>query len=129
MLVADRRVALVPLTLTLKASGCSTMLLDDADLIAEFVESFRRLWEASEPRRDPVNNDRKFAILAHLALGHTDSAIAAALKVGERTIRREVNALMTGTGARSRFQLGMHTVALDLLHRRKGRAPISDMSF
>lgn len=120
MMVVDRKVALISITAT--NFDRFAVLLRNESLIAEVVQEFTRLWDISEPRREPVKSDRQRAILTRLAQGQTDSAIAAALDVGERTIRREVNALMSETGSRSRFQLGIHTAGWNL-RRRQSEAP------
>jgi DNA-binding CsgD family transcriptional regulator len=113
MLVVDREIALV--SLIVGRPERSAVLLRGGDAAVELVEEFERVWVASTPVDEPVGTDRRTAILAGLADGQTDSAIAAALQMGERTVRREINALMSKTGARSRFQLGMHTAALGMV--------------
>lgn len=45
-------------------------------------------------------------VLALLASGHTDSAIAHALDVSKRTVTRVVSELLANSSARSRFELG-----------------------
>lgn len=114
MLIVDRRLAMVwPLA---SHTGQIALLIRGDDAIAGVMQEFERVWAASTPLHEPVGNDRRHAILTGLARGQTDSAIAAALRVGERTIRREVNVLMSETGARSRFQLGMYIAGRGLVH-------------
>jgi len=50
-------------------------------------------------------------ILALLHIGLTDAAIARHLGMGRRTVQRRLHALMTASGAVTRFQLGVHAHA------------------
>ncbi|MEV0646536.1 helix-turn-helix transcriptional regulator [Phytomonospora sp. NPDC050363] len=51
-------------------------------------------------------NDRQRLIVGMLAEGASDTQIARRLYIGQRTVQREVAALMAVVGAASRFALG-----------------------
>ncbi len=119
IVMVDRRMAIVSLN-TVRPER-SAVLVRGSDTLDELTRTFERMWAASHPLPDGDSGprDRREAIMAGLSRGLTDAAIAAALRIGERTVRREIQALMATTGARSRFQLGMH---LALRHHRNRRA-------
>lgn len=62
-------------------------------------------------------------VLALLALGQTDEAVAARLGCTARTVRRRVADTMAKVGARSRLQLGVELARLGLVPGT-GAAPV-----
>ena len=58
-----------------------------------------------------VLSTRDQQLLALLAAGLTDQAIARKLGVALRTVERRVRRLMDGLGARTRFQAGLQAAA------------------
>lgn len=76
-------------------------------LVRAFVALFDQLWQAAVPvphTRQDGTDDR---LLAMLASGLKDEAIARYLGTSLRTVRRRVATLMTEHDAQTRFQLGM----------------------
>jgi hypothetical protein len=100
LVIADRKVALVPPA----APGDAAVLLGPSALLDGLVAMFDTLWEhAYSPLRDPTDQQ----LLALLAAGLTDQAIARRLGVALRTVERRVRRMMDGLGARTRFQAGL----------------------
>jgi DNA-binding NarL/FixJ family response regulator len=62
---------------------------------------------------DPLST-RDQQLLALLAAGLTDQAIARKLGVALRTVERRVRRMMDGLGARTRFQAGLQAAARGL---------------
>ncbi len=89
-------------------------------LIQAFSSIFDASWRAGLPVphsivRD-VGNDR---LVAMLAAGHKDEAIARYLGVSLRTVRRRVSLLMEEYGAQTRFQLGIAAQRRGLVAARR----------
>lgn len=82
-----------------------------------FLEALARIFESYWARGTPVDflaeqgHDGASVgienIVSLLALGMTDTAIARALGISERTVHRRVSSLMESVNVGSRFQLGM----------------------
>ncbi|HEU5475066.1 MAG TPA: LuxR C-terminal-related transcriptional regulator [Actinophytocola sp.] len=112
LVIADRRLGLAPHD----AGHTETAVLIRASALLDgLVTLFETLWEQATPlwpqRRwppagDPLSN-RDQQLLALLAAGLTDQAIARRLGVALRTVERRVRHLMDGLGARTRFQAGL----------------------
>jgi DNA-binding CsgD family transcriptional regulator len=76
-------------------------------LVQALIAIFDAAWRVGLPvphsSRDAGLDDR---LLAMLAAGLKDEAIARNLRISLRTVRRRVAALMESVGAQTRFQLG-----------------------
>ena len=64
------------------------------------------VYELGLGRRRPALTERQFRIGRLMATGAKDEAIARQLGLSARTVRAEITALVTGLGAKSRFQAG-----------------------
>ncbi len=82
-------------------------------LVAAMREMFELLWARAIPvplaTRAEADDERRL-ILALLAAGAKDEAIARNLRLSLRTVRRRVAALMDEVGASTRFQAGIEAV-------------------
>ncbi|WP_083915924.1 helix-turn-helix transcriptional regulator [Micromonospora lupini] len=85
--------------------------------VSAMADLFEWIWHrVPEPVADLDALDRRrTAVLAGLAEGLTDAAVANRLRLTERTVRRDVSALMHRAGVASRFQLGAHAQSLGWL--------------
>jgi sugar-specific transcriptional regulator TrmB/DNA-binding CsgD family transcriptional regulator len=116
LVIADRRMALAPHELP---EDDTAVLLRSSALLDGLVTLFETLWEQATPlwphhrwpaMRDAVPDSlstRDQQLLALLAAGLTDQAIARKLGVALRTVERRVRRMMDGLGARTRFQAGL----------------------
>ena len=81
------------------------LVLHDSVAAGGFQALFEQLWrraappDARRPEWEPV--------LRQLELGRSEPAIAAALHLSERTVRRRIQAASSALGARNRFTLGV----------------------
>jgi DNA-binding CsgD family transcriptional regulator len=110
LIIIDRATAILPLDPA--DAGQGAWEITAAPLVQQLLEEFRRRWDqAAAPHRrwtPPMNlTPRERAILALLAEGHTDEAVAAELGLSRRTIAYTVADLMEQHGACNRFQLGL----------------------
>jgi sugar-specific transcriptional regulator TrmB len=113
--IADRRVALVPLTSDQPPMEASA-LVHPCGLLDALIELFEVLWDRAAPLRlhapsgdgDGDVSARDQELLALMVAGMKDEDIATHLEVTVRTIGRRVAHLMGTVGARTRFQLGWH---------------------
>lgn len=112
--VADRKLALLPLSWTASAQDAA-LLVHPCGLLDALVALFETVWRQATPlpAGGPVSaaavggisaEDRD--LLALLVAGLTDEAAGARLGISRRTVVRRVQALMERTGSRSRLQLG-----------------------
>jgi sugar-specific transcriptional regulator TrmB/DNA-binding CsgD family transcriptional regulator len=116
LLVADRRIALIPLNL--HQPGSPVLLVRSSTLLDALCVLFDILWERAAPIRldrigafdanDPMPAWLKEVedLLPLLAAGMNDKAIAHQLGVSLRTLNRRIGDLSKGLDARSRFQAG-----------------------
>jgi hypothetical protein len=113
LLVSDETSALIPVESTGVANGLCIDLPGVVEALASLFEIYwnMTLEVAEQPGRG--ENHDEF-LRKQLCLGQTDAAIAARMRVSERTVRRRVSVLMDGLGARTRFQAGF------FLGRRRG---------
>jgi DNA-binding CsgD family transcriptional regulator len=84
------------------------VIIRDLMLVEAFTALFDLAWSTGLPVPDAAStseSDRR--LLALLARGYKDEAIARYLGWGVRTVRRRVAALMDALGADTRFQLGV----------------------
>ncbi len=116
LVIFDRRTAVVPLTVTAKATA-SVVLVHRSGLLDALVALFDALWR-SAPRLDAPAADAEGGgrldteLLSLLASGVKDEAIARQLGVSVRTARRRITEVMAHLNATSRFQAGLEA------HRR-----------
>ena len=114
LLIADRRLALVPLRLA--QARDIALVLRPSLLLDALSELFEMMWErgapfgtasvntaASDKVRRPVDSDR---LVSLLAAGMNDKSIAQELGVSARTLERRVLELHKALDARTRFQAG-----------------------
>lgn len=119
LVIADRRVGLVPHG---PPGHRHAMLVRTSALLDGLGTLFDTLWERATPlwphSRRRVNTaelsieDQQ--LLALLAAGVTDQAIARKLGVAKRTVERRVRRVMDGLGARTRFQAGLRAAGRGL---------------
>ncbi|GAB3581852.1 helix-turn-helix transcriptional regulator [Calidifontibacter terrae] len=81
------------------------VVLRDPMVVAAFVELFDRMWESAAAA--PAGLDQGRDLLSLMQQGLKDEAIARALGVSLRTVRRRVAELMTAYGVETRFQLAL----------------------
>ncbi len=110
--VADRRIALLPLTFDLATSGA--LLVRESALLDALVDLFERYWREAVPLGqvsldDEVDADER-ALATLLAGGLTDSAIARNLGWSTRTMRRRTRQLFETLAACNRFQAGVQAM-------------------
>jgi DNA-binding CsgD family transcriptional regulator len=99
------------------------VIIRDLMLVEAFTALFDLAWSTGLPVPDAAStseSDRR--LLALLARGYKDEAIARYLGWGVRTVRRRVSALMDALGADTRFQLGVAAQQRGLLEV-EGRRP------
>jgi sugar-specific transcriptional regulator TrmB len=114
LVIADRRTALIPLTL--EQTRDIALVLRPSLLLDSLCELFEILWERATPfgtaavamdlsdrSRHPVDADR---LVALLAAGMNDKSIAEELGISARTLERRIVEVSRGLGARTRFQAG-----------------------
>ncbi|GAA4089226.1 helix-turn-helix transcriptional regulator [Nonomuraea soli] len=112
MIVADRSVALVPLSSPGEEPGA--LVVHARGLLGGLIRLFEWTWDraaklhlgAEEGDEDVTALDRK--ILALLFAGLTDEAVAKQLQLSPRTVQRRVRHLMDLSGATTRLQLGRY---------------------
>ncbi|MEU4835558.1 helix-turn-helix transcriptional regulator [Streptosporangium sp. NPDC023615] len=127
VLIVDRRTALLDLRTPPGEAPGPVVLATGHGHVSTLACLFDHLWDsahAAPPAEGAHAGERPqgrcLAVLALLAEGLTDGAVAARLGIAERTVRREVNGLMQSTGATSRFQLALRAQELGWLHRPAG---------
>jgi DNA-binding Lrp family transcriptional regulator len=113
--IGDRQVALLPLT----RSGVvdSALTVRAPMVVAALVQLFEMMWRQACPLTDwtpgtdvPVGDEIDEQLLALLATGMKDEAIARELGISVRTLGRRTADLLSNLGARNRFQAGMQAV-------------------
>jgi len=116
MVLADRRVAVIPLNLAQDDSP--SLLVRSSALLDALYSLFEMLWaraapiefdgeevaEAGDP--PPQFSSETDNLVALLAAGLNDQRIAAELDISVRTLRRRMADLMQKLDARTRFQSG-----------------------
>lgn len=118
LVVADRRVALLPLSL--KEPGESALVVRSSALLDALQRMFWLLWEQAvpivpEPARSTPAGDVDPRLLTMLAAGMKDESIARHLGISSRTVGRRVADLMSRLGVRTRFQAGVYAERRRLL--------------
>lgn len=106
--IADREHALLPLVLD--DMTASALLIRRSALLDALVVLFELLWTQSTPLLAPGEAADEYNpeqdLLALLAAGVKDEAIARQLGLSPRTVTRRAGALIEALGARTRFQAG-----------------------
>ncbi|WP_265445562.1 hypothetical protein [Flexivirga meconopsidis] len=82
-----------------------SVVLRDPMVVAAFVALFDRLWAAATPM--DATADTSQALVDWMRQGLTDEAIARAMGISLRTVRRRIAALMTDHDVATRFQLAL----------------------
>jgi len=124
--IADRRIALV--SLTLESGETDALVTESQPLVDALCELFEHRWDratpvrsdapdaaANESRRRPrvptaprsTPTREQRAVLALIAAGMTDEGIARQLGISSRTLRRKTQDLMVELRAENRFQAGV----------------------
>ncbi|TDD03594.1 MarR family transcriptional regulator [Nonomuraea deserti] len=122
--VADARTAILPLVSDDYRAVESALVVHPSALLDALVGLFETLWraavplrltsgEALEPEMWPQAPDAE--VLALLAAGMKDDAIARQLGLSPRTVQRRVQVLCERLGARTRFHAGFLAARHDLL--------------
>jgi predicted transcriptional regulator len=126
LVIADRRLAMVPLT-GRDPSGVSALVIHGSGLLESLLGLFEAVWREAMPLRlggtrpggAPVAYEEvpegpdavDLEILSLLLAGMTDARVAKQLDLGLRTVQRRVKGLMELTGVTTRLQLGWHACA------------------
>ncbi|MGX2993820.1 helix-turn-helix domain-containing protein [Streptomyces sp. JNUCC 64] len=126
LLIADRSLALVPLTT--RGTEHSALVVHGSELLDSLTGLFEEVWRRALPLRlgrggvlgaertgDPEGpgaqddpDDTDLAILSLLLAGLTDASAAKQLDLGLRTVQRRVRRLMELADVTTRLQLGWH---------------------
>lgn len=117
LVICDRRLALMPLDLR-RPRMDSGILVQESALLEALAALFERVWETaspldvgrSAPGRTPAGRDIDQEILAMLAAGLTERAIARQLRVSPRTVSRRVEVMMRTLAVQTRFQLATRAI-------------------
>ena len=108
MAIADRRLALLPLSFEM--SDVRAVVVRPSALLDALVDFFELCWQQGIPLHgaagDEIDDEDK-SLLALMAAGLKDEAIARRLGWSPRTMRRRVSDLHTRLGAANRFQAGV----------------------
>jgi DNA-binding CsgD family transcriptional regulator len=125
LVIVDRRVGLIPLNVT--EGSEEAVVIHDSPLLDALTVLFEVLWERAVPIRfvrgggsgfdgdasTPSKVDEQ--VLALLAAGFKDQAIAQHAGVGLSTVERRVRRLMEKLGTQTRFQAGLEAERRGLL--------------
>ncbi|KOX34778.1 hypothetical protein ADK67_03060 [Saccharothrix sp. NRRL B-16348] len=107
MMIADRRVALIPLSFEMSETG-SRILVHRSPLLDALIACFDMLWERAAPMGAALRGGhRDKELLTLLASGMKDAAIMRSLGITQRTMTRRMSALLEELGATTRFQAGI----------------------
>lgn len=86
--------------------GGDYVVLRDPMVVAAFIALFDRLWAAATPT-EHADDPSGGALVDWMQQGLTDEAIARAMGVSLRTVRRRIAAMMSEHGVTTRFQLAL----------------------
>lgn len=106
--IADRRLALLPLSLDM--GDVRAVVIQPSVLLDALVDFFELCWRQAVPLRGDAGgelDDEDRSLLALLAAGLKDEAIARRLGWSLRTMRRRMSALQARLGVANRFQAGL----------------------
>ncbi|MDQ3991241.1 MAG: LuxR C-terminal-related transcriptional regulator [Actinomycetota bacterium] len=116
--IFDGRTALMPLNLE-EPGTAGALVVHAPSLVTALSMLFETVWERAAPvkigaatRDSSIDGDGLFdpeerRILALLAAGLKDEAVARQMGIAPRTMRRRLSGIMSQLGARTRFQAGM----------------------
>ncbi|MER6952115.1 helix-turn-helix domain-containing protein [Nonomuraea sp. NPDC000554] len=124
--IADGRTAMLPLVSDENRAVESALVVHPSALLDALVGLFEVLWQAAVPLRlsaDPAvgvetevwPQPSDTEVLALLAVGMKDDAIARQLGLSSRTVQRRVQVLCERVGARTRFHAGFLAAQQGLL--------------
>ncbi len=126
--IADGATAILPLVSDQDRAIESALVVHPSALLDALVGLFEVLWRAAIPLRPPQAAESPSSrepdawpgepdadVLALLAAGMQDDAIARQLGVSLRTVQRRVRRLCEHLGARTRFQAGLSAARRNLL--------------
>ncbi|MGW0821641.1 helix-turn-helix domain-containing protein [Streptomyces sp. NPDC002845] len=105
--ISDRRLALLPLSFDM--GDVHAVVVRPSALLDALVDFFELCWQQAVPLHGDAADelgDEDRSLLALLAAGLKDDAIARRLGWSSRTMRRRMSALQARFGATSRFQAG-----------------------
>lgn len=109
----DRRIAFVPQSMD-QHSRVSAIVVHPCSLLDVLLYVFDQLWDSAAPvspvpgGEDGAPDSEELKILALLASGMKDEAVAHHLGWSYRTTRRRITALLDALGADNRFQAGLY---------------------
>ncbi|SES45259.1 helix-turn-helix domain-containing protein [Actinokineospora terrae] len=107
MMIADRRVALLPLSSDEPDTG-ARIVVHRSPLLTALVACFDLLWDRATPIGTALRGTRRDKeMLALLASGMKDAAIMRSLDITQRTMTRRMTELLDELGAATRFQAGI----------------------
>lgn len=114
LVIADRRVALVPLASG--AADSAALVVHAGTLLDALVDLFEDVWHEGRPLRPVTGGTEEshapdatdLQVLSLLLAGLTDASAAKQLGLGLRTVQRRVKRLMEIAGVTTRLQLGWH---------------------
>ncbi len=118
--VADRRLALLPLTLEGPVAEETAILVQRSSMLSMLIMHFDSVWErgvpvdrylAADGDTDTADETPERLILQFLTAGMKDEAIARQLGVSLRTTRRWIARMMADRQVNTRFQLGLTVAA------------------
>ncbi|MEV5003472.1 helix-turn-helix transcriptional regulator [Nocardioides sp. LML1-1-1.1] len=118
MIVVDSEVVMVPLD---DDSAQGAMVVTGRGMVTALSALFTSTWRTSKPfgprrhRERGQLNEQEMQALRLWAQGRTDRAVANALGVSERTVRRMAESINARLGARSRFEAGVRARDTGLL--------------
>ncbi|RVX38139.1 sugar-specific transcriptional regulator TrmB [Nonomuraea polychroma] len=119
--IADAATAILPLVSDEDQAVESALVVHPSALLDALVGLFETLWRAAVPLRlstEGLEQEREAPdaeVLALLAAGMKDDAIARQLGLSPRTVQRRVQVLSERLGARTRFHAGFLAAQHDLL--------------
>jgi len=114
--IADQTMAILPFTGEQTSMVDSALVVYASTLLDALVRLFDLLWQAAAPVLPDARVDASdVQLLALLAAGLKDEAIARQLGVSLRTVHRRTSQLLGRLGARTRFQAGMRAAQQELL--------------
>ncbi|WP_327584464.1 winged helix-turn-helix transcriptional regulator [Nonomuraea sp. NBC_00507] len=121
--IADAATAILPLVSDEGQAVESALVVHPSALLDALVGLFETLWRAAVPLRlstEGLEQEREAPdaeVLALLAAGMKDDAIARQLGLSPRTVQRRVQVLSERLGARTRFHAGFLAAQQDLLSK------------
>ncbi|WP_377274386.1 helix-turn-helix domain-containing protein [Peterkaempfera sp. SMS 1(5)a] len=133
LVVADRSVALVPLTTGSASAEPAALVVHASGLLEALVSLFESVWEHGRPVRlshlgveeeaPEAPDDTDLLIVSLLLAGLTDNSVAKQLELGLRTVQRRVKRLMDLAAVSTRMQLGWHACEKGWVRRQPLEGP------